>query len=411
MKKFEQLIKYGAENIFSDIHIGGGSKTVFRQHGINHSNNQFVWSHKELDALVGQLLDEYQKDTLLTRHSVDLSRTVQKVRLRMHIFHAMTGFSISIRLLPGKVHSIEGVNLHPSLKNFCKPGPGLILVCGASGSGKTTTIAAIIEEINRNHSANIVTLEDPVEYIFNSKKSLIVQRELGIQIPSYKQGLIDIMREDLDVVMVGELRTAEEMTLALHAAESGHLVIASLHASTPEEAIYRICNSATAELQEMIRHQLAVALKLLITQEFYFLKDFGFRVPMLSIMVNTQSTRGIIRDNNLSQIESTLQTSRDDGMYSIDQYRSYLDNRKDYSPPSVVFKPSSEDESGAALFHTPTLFLSRQKGAEIKKTEDKRVSHHEKKIQKEDKSIDELSPHYVINEDTRLDEIIKEIKK
>ena len=201
----------------------------------------------------------------------------------------------------------------------------------------------MIDAINAGEDLSYRDLEDPIEYRFASKKSFIEQRELGTHIPSFEQGLIDVLREDPDVIVVGELRETETMRLALNAAESGHLVIASLHASNTEDALYRIFNSFPPEAQEAVRTQLSSTLRWLLVQRLDYNQRAGFRVPCLSIMKGNSAIRNIIRENRLAQIETAMQTARNEGMFTVEAYaRDFVDKLSVFSSPDEIFRPSPE---------------------------------------------------------------------
>jgi len=341
--EFDNLIKVGVREGLSDLHITGGHPIVYRNSGIIGFDHKTVLTHQQVDDLVESLLTPFEQDNLRSRLSVDVAKSVGNVRLRMNIFNCTRGLSMSIRLLPGTVPTIKDLNLHPSLKEYSKLPSGLLLICGATGSGKSTTVAAITEEINRSRALHIITLEDPIEYRFVSKKSFVEQREMGAHFPSFGQGLMDVLREDPDVIIVGELRDPETMRLTLNAAESGHLVIATLHASNSEDALHRICNSFPAEAHHLVFSQLPSILALLVVQQLVYLEKTAFRVPLLSIMLRTNAVKSLIRDNKLSQIENAIQTGREDGMFTVEQYKKdFIDVKNDFIPPMQVFRPSEE---------------------------------------------------------------------
>jgi len=343
MDRFDALISRCVSEGFSDVHITGGHPVVYRKNGLIDFDKDSRWSHGEVDRLVGRLITPSQLSMLRKRRSVDFAISSNKVRLRINVFSTTRGLSIAIRILPGVIPSIDGLNLHPSLRQIADLNSGFVLICGGAGRGKSTTIAAIIDEINREKTSHIVTLEDPIEYRFASRRSFIEQRELDEHTPSFEQGLIDVLREDSDVIVVGELRDTETMRLALNAAESGHLVIASLHASNSEDALYRIFNSFPPEAQEAVRTQVASTLTWLIVQRLDYLERAGFRVPFLSILRGTSAIKNIIRENKLALIESTMQTSKGDGMFTIEAYeRDYIDKLTSFTSPSEIFRPSPE---------------------------------------------------------------------
>jgi pilus retraction protein PilT len=343
MKQFNDLILAAVKEGFSDLHITGNQPLVYRKNGTIHTDKAIRWSCQEIDNLVKALLNPVHMQILKSRWSVDFALTIQHVRIRMNIFSTDRGLSLAIRLLPGTVPTIGMLNLHPSLPQIGEITSGLVLICGTTGCGKTTTIAAILEEINRSRFAHIVTIEDPVEYRFVSKQSFIQQREVGTHVPSFRQGLLDVLREDPDVIVVGELRESETIRLTLNAAESGHLVIASIHAAQAEDAIYRICNSFPLDSQDAIRFQLASTLSWVVIQQLLYVERLRFRVPLLSILRGSQSVKGLIRENRLPQLENAMHTGKRDGMFTKERYQEeYLNTKESFILPSQSFRPAPE---------------------------------------------------------------------
>jgi pilus retraction protein PilT len=346
MNKFKKLVAACLKEGITDMHITGGHPVVFRRHGQVFPQRNALFSPAEVDSLATALLNARQKEILRSRWSVDFAITECGARLRINIFSTTRGLSLAIRFLPGTIPTIENLNLHPSIKDFCTFSSGLLLFCGATGSGKTTSIAAMLGEINRTRSAHVVTLEDPVEYRFRSGQSFIEQRELGLHFQSYEQGLIDVLRQAPDVIVVGEMRESETMRLALNAAESGHLVITTLHSSTPEEAIYRICNSFPLEAQEFVRLQLSSCLAGIIVQHLVMQPNIGYRVPHLSVMRSNDALRNTIRENKFSQIENIMETSKNAGMFSFRRYEEdYLRRQPNFTPPTVSLRPSKANST------------------------------------------------------------------
>jgi len=353
MKKFDSILDNAIKQNMSDIHITGEHPVVTRKNGDIQFHSSMIFTHKEIDNLVSELLTPLQLDRLRQKNSVDVSFSTSNARLRINVFTTVRGISIAIRILPGHIPTIEDLNLHPSLHDISKIKSGLVLICGSSGVGKTTTIAAIINDINNSRQAHIVTLEDPIEYRFQSNKSFIEQRELGSHMPSFEQGLIDVLREDADVIVVGELREGETMRLALNAAESGHLVIATLHAATPEEAIYRMCNAVPADAQNEVRNQLASTLACIIVQQLVYLEKAGQRVPVLDIIHGIQSIKNIIRDNKLHQMTIAIETAKTKDMFLAETYlKNYLNTRSDFTAYGKIFQRSGE-LSQNNFYHSP----------------------------------------------------------
>lgn len=359
MEKFENLLRSAFSFGVSDIHIVGGHPVAFRINGILQYQAAFEWSHEAVDDLVKWLLSPGQIKELRKRQSLDCAVSLLRARLRINIYYTTRGFSLAIRLLPGKVPTLEQLNLHPSFKEVSKLKSGLILIGGPTGVGKTSTIAALIDEINHHNASHIITLEDPIEYRLVSNKSLIEQRELGAHLPSFEQGLLDALREDPDIIVVGEIRDPETIKLTLNIAESGHLVITTIHSNTSEEALHRILNAFPMEAQDDIRSRLASTLIWLIIQDLIYLEQFGFRVPLLSFLKGNLSVKNTIREDKLHQIENIIQLGKSEGMFTKDRYlKDYLSYQRNLYPPVKVFQPSREIEEDIE-YHSPLMEDSR----------------------------------------------------
>jgi pilus retraction protein PilT len=423
MKRFESIINNAIKQNMSDIHITGEHPVVSRKDGDIQFHTALIFTHKDIDDLTRKLLTPMQLDRLRQKNSVDISFSSSNARLRINIFNSVRGISIAIRILPGHIPTIEELNLHPSLHDISQIKSGLVLICGGSGVGKTTTIAAIINDINKTRQAHIVTLEDPIEYRFQSLKSFIEQRELGSHMPSFEQGLTDVLREDADVIVVGELRDGETMRLALTAAESGHLVIATLHAATPEEAIYRMCNAVPADAQNEVRNQLASMLSTIIVQQLSYLEKAGQRVPVLSIIHGTTSIKNIIRDNKLHLMSNSLTK----GMFTAESYLTeYLNTLTTFTAYGKIFRPSGE-LSQNDFYQSPLMMEVPQVNHTAKHERrmikhDRRNAKHDRRMEKHE--ISKASPSIVgmskdndenidrilnISDDMSLDNLIEKL--
>ena len=420
LKRFNELIADCAKNGCSDVHITGGQPLVFRKDGELSYDDRLKWNYLDCDQLVKKLLNTRQMARLVKHYSVDLAASVGQIRIRINIFNTIGGISLAIRLLPGTIPTLDKLNLHPTLQNISELKSGLVLVCGTTGSGKSTTIASILEDINIKRADHIVTLEDPIEYRIKSKKSFVEQREIGTHVPSVEQGLIDVMREDPDIIMVGELRDPETMRLTLNAAESGHLVFATLHATNMEDAMYRIINSVPPEAEEYVRYQLASTISWVIVQRFVRIEKKGFRVPLLSIMRASTQISGQIRDKKLHQLENTMHTSKNEGMFTADRYlQEYLDHRKQFYNPGTHFKPSEETIQDTP-FHSSIIFDPDLGGKGIssallpglsKKDKAGRAADHSKLKEEIDSVAAENDDYqYVIDESHDLEDMITETK-
>ena len=298
MDKFTKLIATCVHNGVSDLHIRSDRPVVARHNGQLHVQRELVFSAEEMEELLARYATASQRQVLAQRCSMDFSAHLPEAQMRLNAFYSAEGLGLAIRFLPSVVPNVEALNLHPSLRELCALHHGLILVCGPTGNGKTTTIAALIQEINETRSCHIITLEDPIEYRFISDRALVDQRELGVHFPTFEQGLQDVLREDADVVMVGELRDPETMRLTINAAESGHLVIATLHSGTPEEVLLRLCNAFSQGAQEFGRTQVSSCLAAIVVQHLEIMSP--------ALRNNSQQAESEARRASTSLIRSAL---------------------------------------------------------------------------------------------------------
>jgi pilus retraction protein PilT len=352
MEKFTKIINACYERGFSDLHITGDHPLVCRRDGEVFFQKQHVLSPQYVDTLVETILNPRQKRQLKAQWSTDLALTIAGKRVRINVFSSHRGVSLAIRFLPSAIPDLESLNLHPSLRDFCALKSGLLVICGSTGSGKTTTIAALVNEINNSKACHVVTLEDPIEYLFPSKRAFIEQRELGKHFHTYQYGLLDVLRQAPDVIVVGEMRAPETIQLSLDAAESGHLVITTMHAGSHEEAVHRMCNLTKAVSNEHTRLQLSHSLAGIINQQLLFMPRLHHSVPVLSVMRNTRAIATLIRENKLSQLDGYLEGCKDQGMFTFSAYRDdYLAKRKQFHTPLK--------QSAAAEADTPQEYASR----------------------------------------------------
>lgn len=240
---------------------------------------------------------------------------------------------MAVRLLAALVPTVETLNLHPDLKQLAALSHGLVLVSGPTGSGKSSTLAALVEEINQNSSRHIITLEEPIEYEFRPRHSFIRQREVGRDSCSMQQALVDALREDPDVLMVGEMREPETMRLTLNAAETGHLVFATIHSATVVEALERMISAFPADIQNSVTAQLADSFGAVVSQHLRFNEDLGVRLPECEILRSTTGVKNLIREGNFNQIASAMETGASAGMWTIGRYREWMDGRSDWLLP------------------------------------------------------------------------------
>jgi twitching motility protein PilT len=266
----------------------------------------------------------------LARGSADLSTTLGDARYRLNVFQTARGVAIAVRLLTQSVHNLRACNLHPDLRRLTEATTGLVIVSGPTGSGKSTTLAALIEEINSTRARHIITIESPMEYAFSNRRSFIRQREVPTHSVSYEQAIIDALRQNPDVLVVGEMRTPEVMRLTLNAAETGHLVLTTMHSATCGEALTRLCMSFPPELYNSIRAQLADCLVGVVCQRLEFLSHYQLRVPRCELLLGSSAVKGTIRAGQFSQIANVIQAGGDEGMWSFDRYHRWMQQNKDW---------------------------------------------------------------------------------
>ena len=358
----ESLISGAAAAGASDLHLEARMPAATRVRGSLRVAGEPMPA-ATLAEMARALIGEDLWPMFLERRSFDLSKTIRGVRCRINVLQTSRGIGMAIRLLSSFEATIEKLNLHPDVRKFIKHSNGLILISGPTGSGKSSTLAALIQEFNLAEARHIITVESPIEYSFRPRRSYIRQREVGRDTPNFEQALLDALREDPDVLMVGEMREPETMRLTLNAAETGHLVLATVHSSTCAEALQRVVSSFPAEIQGSISAQLADCLVGVVSQRLRFRPDLNIRVPECEILAPTHAVRNFIRTREFFKIVSALETGADHDMWTFQRYAKWLESRGQWfvpgqSPEPAESEPAEETVAAAPLpplaAHKPT---------------------------------------------------------
>ncbi len=338
----EELLSITAQQGASDLHISPGHYPVLRVDGrLLMLTNQKILDKDTTAGIVYALLGDDKKTRFLADKELDFSYEVPgKNRFRVAVYQARGGLSASLRLIANEIRTVEELNLPPIVKIFSKLSQGFVLVVGPTGHGKSTTLAALIDLINKERAEKIITIEDPVEYIFSPDKSVIDQREVFQDTFSFHKALRSSFRQNTNVIMIGELRDYETMSAAVTAAETGHLVFASLHTNSASQTIERIIDSFPPNQQGQIRNQLANTISGVISQRLIPMVRGGL-IPAVEVMIATPAIRTLIRDNRPRQMDLVIETSQDIGMMSLDRSLADLFRRKEISWERAEFFASN----------------------------------------------------------------------
>jgi twitching motility protein PilT len=333
MARIDAFLKLGLAQGCSDVHLAVGVPPMLRMNGDLLPIKFRELSDTELEAYVREILTANQIESLEAGHDLDFSYVAEEGgRFRVNVFRKVTGYGAVFRHIPPDVPTLEQLDVPKVLTDFCDYHQGMVLVTGSTGTGKSTTLAAMINHLNETKNLNIISLEDPIEFVHPSKKCQVIQRELGTHLTSFADGVRAAMREDPDVILVGELRDAETITMAMTAAETGHLVLGTLHTTGAVKTIDRIIDALPGELREQTKAFLAMSLKAVVTQVLCKTPDGRGRRAVLEILVNTRAIAKLITTDQTHQIPSQLQTGKDLGMQLLDQALLDSINRKEIDP-------------------------------------------------------------------------------
>jgi twitching motility protein PilT len=342
---FQEWIRKARELGASDLHAEADSPLIVRVRGELQPLGEKSGA-LDLQRTGEEILGAEGWAGFLSRGSADVSVDVSGTRCRVNIFRTVRGIAFAVRLLAPSIRDLRSCNLHPDLRRLTEPTTGLVVISGPTGSGKSTTLAALIEEINASQARNIVTLESPLEYLHANRRSFIRQREIPTHSPSFEQGITDALRENPDVLVISEMRTPQVMRLTLNAAETGHLVLATMHSATCGEALTRICMSFPAEIQGSIRAQLADSLVGVLSQRLDYLSRWRLRVPRCELLLGSTGAKGAIRAGAFSQLANVIQSGGEEGMWSFDRYARWIEQRTDWACADAL--APVEDQSSAS---------------------------------------------------------------
>jgi twitching motility protein PilT len=327
MIDISKLLTFAVQQGASDCHISAGEPPMVRLHGDLKKLDHPALSQDETHALIYDMMSDVQRKNFEEHRECDFSFDLGDIaRFRVNVFVQGRGLGAVFRTIPTEILPLEKLGMPPILRQICDREKGLVLVTGPTGSGKSTTLAAMIDYLNNTYEGHILTIEDPVEFVHKSKKCLVNQRELGVHTLSFANALRAALREDPDIILVGEMRDLETIQLALTAAETGHLVFATLHTSSAPKTVDRIIDAFPPNQQAQVRAQLSETLEAVLTQTL-LKKKAGGRVAAVEIMMGTTAVRNLIREAKLHQIPGVMQASQKDGMQTMDMALLELANR------------------------------------------------------------------------------------
>jgi twitching motility protein PilT len=313
-----QLLTFAHREGASDVHLSAWERPIVRIHGDMKNIEYPPLSPEEVHNMVFDIMSDGLRKTFQETNDADFSFELGDIaRFRVNVFRTRRGEGAVFRLIPTRVLTLEDLGLPPIMKDICDKEKGLVLVTGPTGSGKSTTLAAMIDYINETYEGHILTIEDPIEFVHKSKKCLVNQREVGTHTESFSAALRGALREDPDVILVGEMRDLETISLALTAAETGHLVFGTLHTSSAPKTVDRVIDVFPGDQQSQIRAMFSESIQAVLTQTL-LKKRAGGRIAALEILIGTTAVRNLIRENKIHQIPSAMQTGQAVGMQTLD---------------------------------------------------------------------------------------------
>ena len=344
-----QIIEASREKRASDIHIVCGLPVRIRVDGELVNFDEMVLSHEDCEAYARELLGEGYKEIGKIGETDFATTFTDGIRCRINVYRQQRSVSAAIRILSSKIPELENLGLPPVVPGFADFSRGIVIVTGETGSGKSTTLAALIDRINHTRRQHIITLEDPIEYIYTPDRCTVNQREIGVDTRSYETGLKAVLREDPDIILIGEMRSLDTIETALQAAETGHLVFATLHTNSAPNTIDRIVNVFPGEKQQQIRLQLSMTLQAVIAQQLLPRRNGGGRALACEVMKTNSAIRNLIREAKTPQIANALATSGAEGNITMDNSLAALVNKGVISAETAVSAAHDTDYVRGAL--------------------------------------------------------------
>jgi twitching motility protein PilT len=330
--KLIELLTMTAKQSASDLHIAVGRRPTLRIDGVLVAlQKEPITTPEMAEGIIGELITPDQKQKLITQKQVDFAYSFEdKARFRVNVYYQRGYLAAALRLVPARIKTIEELNLPPLLHDLAKLSQGFVLIVGPAGHGKSSTLAAVLDEINHTRSDHIITIEDPVEYMFTQDKCIVSQREVGSDALSFHGALRTVLRQDPDVIMIGEMRDAVSIGTAMTASETGHLVLSTLHTNSASQTIDRIIDSFPAEQQGQVTSQLAATLVAIISERL-LPRLSGGRIPAMEVMIVNPAIRNLIRERKTYQIDLVIETSLQEGMVTLNRSLVNLVKNKEIS--------------------------------------------------------------------------------
>jgi twitching motility protein PilT len=335
MEYLHNLLKFALNMGASDIHVKPDAAATIRVSGELHPVQEVTPTDAQVQEMIKQMIPRHLETRLEREKEVDFSYAAPGLgRFRVNVFHQRGQLCLAMRYVKAAIPSFKELHLPEQIARIAGAPRGIILVCGTTGCGKSSTLAAMIEHINQTEKCHVITLEDPIEYVFDDRLSVIEQREIGLDTLSFERALAHVMRQDPDVIMIGEMRDSQSFMAALAASDTGHLVLTTLHTTTAYQAIGRILDFFPAQERDQIRRQIANNLQAVICQRL---------VPAVEIMINTPTVRKLIEDNRLDKLSAAIETGTEDGMQTFNQSLFKLVKAKMISEEHALAQASNPD--------------------------------------------------------------------